>query len=445
MSTLHHAYQKLHQNLNRLSKQWHKKHIRWSLLVIGLPVSSIMTAYAVTDPLENTPYQAKRVVEQLPSILISTPSTNSSYWREEVVQSGDNLSQILGRLGIGERHIQNVLKDNDINTKLLQLNPDQTISVRVGADGDLTDIQFFNDDDNGEKNLVALQKVNGRWQANVGTVDTETLPTFKAVVIKTSARGALAQARVPVEIRESLNELFRDKVDLDQLQNGDTIRLIYNSLYFRGQELGSGDILGAEISHGNQIYQAYYFEDDDGNAQYYDLAGQPLKKGFEAKPVSSARVSSAFGTRYHPILHTIKMHTGIDYAASSGTPIVAPSDGVVEEVGVKGGYGNTVVLRHNSSMQTLYAHMSRFGTYGVGRRVKAGDIIGYVGSTGRSTGPHLHYEVRMNGQPVNPVTVAMPSKKLSRSQLATFRQEQSKLDHIIATVRPLPITVAQLD
>lgn len=375
---------------------------------------------------------------------MSSETVAASYWREEVVQPGDTLNHILNRLGIDEQHIQNLLKDGDISRRLLQLKPEQTISVRTGSDGDLTDIQFFNDDDNGDKNLIALQKKGPYWQASVGAVDTETLATFKAVVIRTSARGALAQARVPVEVRESLNELFRGKVALEQLQSGDTIRLIYQSLYFRGQELGTGNILGAEISHRGQIHYAYYFE-DDGEGQYYDLAGQPLNKGFERLPVAGARVSSPFGTRFHPILHTIKMHTGIDYAAPSGTPIVAPSDGVVEEVGYKGGYGNTVVLRHNHSMQTLYAHMSRYGIYGVGSRVKAGDVLGYVGSTGRSTGPHLHYEVRVNGQPVNPVSVALPSRKLQPEQLAAFKQEQQRLDHVLATVRDLPVTVAQLD
>lgn len=441
---------KLHSSLIRylaaLPAQWRKKHIRWSLLAIGLPVSSVMTAYAVTDPVpEHNAYRAERVVQQLPLITIDSQHTGGSYWREEVVQAGDNFSQLLSRLGISDRDVQNLIKDHDINAKLLQLKPNQTLSVRTNAQGEMTDIQFFNDDDNGEKNLVALQKVDDRWQADVGSVDTETLATFKAVVVQTSARGALARAGVPVEVRESLNELFRDKVDIAKLQQGDTIRLLYNSLYFRGQELGTGDILGAEISHGGQTHQAYFFEDSDGHGQYYDLAGQPLNKGFETQPVANARMSSPFGTRFHPILHTIKMHTGIDYAAPSGTPIIAPSDGVVEEVAYKGGYGNTVVLRHNGSLQTLYAHMSNFGRFGPGSRVKAGDVIGYVGSTGRSTGPHLHYEVRINGQPVNPATVALPSKKLSSSQLATFKQEQQRLDRILATVRNLPITVAQLD
>ncbi|MCP2041272.1 murein DD-endopeptidase MepM/ murein hydrolase activator NlpD [Neisseria sp. HSC-16F19] len=432
--------------MRRLPQAWRQKPIRWSVLAIAIPVSSIMTAYAVTAPQpENNTYTARKVVENLPQIALESQVSNSSFWREEVVQSGDNLTSILTRLGVADRHIQNVIKDNNISARLLRLKPNQTISVRVNPQGDLTDIQFFNDDENGDNNLVALRKSGQEWLADIGEVETETLSTFKAVVIRTSARGALARARVPVEVRESLSELFSDKVDINQLQDGDTIRLLYNSLYFRGQELGTGEILGAEITHKGQVYQAYYFGDEDGSGQYYDAAGQPVKKGFESRPVGNARVSSPFGVRFHPILRTIKMHTGIDYAAPTGTPIVAPSEGVVEETGYKGGYGHTIVLRHNGNMQTLYAHMSNYGRFGVGSRVKAGDVIGYVGSTGRSTGPHLHYEVRINGQPVNPVTVAIPSKKLNAQELAQFKKEQHNLDNILATVRDLPITVAQLD
>lgn len=442
-----HIDAKLSAWMRRLPRAWRHKPIRWSVLAIAVPVSSIMTAYAVTSPpTETQAYTARKVVENLPQIALEHQTGGaSSFWREEVVQSGDNLTSILTRLGVADRHIQNVIKDNNISARLLRLKPNQTISVRVNPQGELTDIQFFNDDENGDNNLVALRKSGQEWLADIGEVETETLSTFKAVVIRTSARGALARVRVPVEVRESLSELFSDKLDLNNLQDGDTIRLVYNSLYFRGQELGTGEILGAEITHHGQVYQAYYFGDEDGSGQYYDAAGQPVKKGFEARPVGNARVSSPFGVRFHPILRTIKMHTGIDYAAPTGTPIVAPSAGVVEETGYKGGYGHTIILRHNGSMQTLYAHMSNYGRFGVGSRVKAGDVIGYVGSTGRSTGPHLHYEVRINGYPVNPVTVAIPSKKLNAAELAQFKKEQRAWDAILATVRDLPVTVAQLD
>ncbi|WP_156956449.1 M23 family metallopeptidase [Stenoxybacter acetivorans] len=421
--------------------------LRWAAVLIGLPISSVMAAYAISgqDP-ARTKHAAQIVVEALPPITITEPPQSNSYWHDEVVRHGDNLTLVLKRLGVSEREIQNVLKESPINKKMLQLQPSQTFGVRVDKDGSLTDIQFFNDDDNGEKHLIALKKIADTWTADVGELDADTLPTFKAVVVKTSARGALAQANVPVEIRESLSEMFKDKLDLNTLKSGDTIRLLYNSLYYRGQELATDDILGVEISQGNQLYQAYYFEEDnDGNGQYYDAKGSPLRKGFDIQPVSNARISSSFGTRYHPILHTIRMHTGIDYAAPSGTPIHAPSDGVIAEMGAKGGYGYAVVIRHNTNMETLYGHMSAFGDFSPGSRVKAGDIIGYVGSTGRSTGPHLHYEVRINGQPVNPTSVALPSKKLSKTELAEFKQEQGRLNGILASVRNLHTTIAQLD
>lgn len=431
-----------------LVQQWQSRRVRWLLLSIGVLIIGMIMVYVLTAPA--TPqhaYQARKVVETLTPIPIARQNTSTGYWRDEMVQHGDNLTSVLTRLGISGREIHAVMADSTIGHQLLQLQVNQALSIRVNSAGKLTDIRFFNDDDNGEKNLVALKKTGGRWQADVGVVDTETSPTFKAVVVKTSARGALAQAGVPVEVRESLNEIFKDKVSLDELQAGDTIRLIYNSLYYRGQELATGDIIGTEISHNGQIYQAYYFDDDDeGNGQYYDASGKPVLQGFAAQPVESTRISSPYGTRFHPILHTIKMHTGIDYAAPAGTPIYAPSVGVVESAGVKGGYGNAIVLRHNASMETLYGHMSAFAAGIVpGSSVKAGDVIGYVGSTGRSTGPHLHYEVRLNGQPVNPASVALPSKTLNHSQLIAFKRKQRHINHVLAAVRDIRVTIAQLD
>jgi murein DD-endopeptidase MepM/ murein hydrolase activator NlpD len=167
------------------------------------------------------------------------------------------------------------------------------------------------------------------------------------------------------------------------------------------------------------------------------------KLGFSNQPVDFARISSPYGVRFHPVLRTVKMHTGIDYAAPSGTPIKAPADGEIVFKGWKGGYGNTVMLQHSNGVETLYAHMSAFSP--AGGKVRAGEIIGYVGSTGRSTGPHLHYEARLNGQPVNPATVALPTPKLSQTEMAEFRRQQQDASNTLAAVRNLPVTVAQLD
>ncbi|MDO5638296.1 MAG: peptidoglycan DD-metalloendopeptidase family protein [Neisseria sp.] len=434
------------QTLTLLGRFWSNKPVRWSLLGILLPVSGVMTAYAVTEPLpQPSLYQAERITEELPAVYVDSGSYQGSYWTEEAVEPGDTLGEVLTRLGVPQASIKNVLAKSPIDTKLKQLRAGQTVSVRLDSSGDVTDIQFFNDDDNGERNLVAIEKVNGKWQASASAVEMETMPSLRSVVVRTSARGAMAQAAIPVEIREALSEIFSNEFSLDSLQSGDTIRLLYNSMYFRGQEMATGDILAAEIVKNGKTYQAYYFaQEDDQGGSYYDQNGKSLAKGgFSTQPVAFTRISSPYGVRYHPVLRTVKMHTGIDYAAASGTPIKAPADGTITFKGWKGGYGNTVTLQHSNGVETLYAHMSAFAP--ANGSVRAGDIIGYVGSTGRSTGPHLHYEARINGQPVNPATVALPTPKLSQTDLAAFRKQQNEASQTLAAVRNLPVTVAQLD
>lgn len=408
------------------------------LLILIISVSS-------QKPSTST-YRAEKVIINLPEVNIKTSQGNLDFWRDEVVQAGDTIEMVLGRFGISETEINLITSIETIKKQVQHLQVNQVFSIRTDNNGKLTDIQFFNDDGNGEKNLVVLKKIDDHWQAGINSVDTETLPTLKAVVVKTSARGALAQAGIPVEIRESLREIFRDKIDINTLESGDKIRLIYDILYYRGQQLGTGDIRAAEISRHGQLYRAYYYETgDDNNGQYYDENGKPSRKGFTSAPVEGARISSPFGIRFHPIRQTLRMHSGIDYAVASGTPIRAPSDGVVTSIGVKGGYGNAIMLRHSDSMQTLYGHMSAFANIRAGQHIRAGEIIGYVGSTGVSTGPHLHYEVLINGQPVNPTSVALPTKKLNTQELADFKKKLQHWKQQLNSVPNMSVTVAQLD
>lgn len=408
------------------------------LLILIISVSS-------QKPSTST-YRAEKVIINLPKVNIKTSQGNLDFWRDEVVQAGDTIEMVLGRFGISETEINRITSIETIKKQVQHLQVNQVFSIRTDNNGKLTDIQFFNDDGNGEKNLVVLKKIDDHWQAGINSVDTETLPTLKAVVVKTSARGALAQAGIPVEIRESLREIFRDKIDINTLESGDKIRLIYDILYYRGQQLGTGDIRAAEISRHGQLYRAYYYETgDDNNGQYYDENGKPSRKGFTSAPVEGARISSPFGIRFHPIRQTLRMHSGIDYAVASGTPIRAPSDGVVTSIGVKGGYGNAIMLRHSDSMQTLYGHMSAFANIRAGQHIRAGEIIGYVGSTGVSTGPHLHYEVLINGQPVNPTSVALPTKKLNTQELADFKKKLQHWKQQLNSVPNMSVTVAQLD
>ena len=196
---------------------------------------------------------------------------------------------------------------------------------------------------------------------------------------------------------------------------------------------------------GGKGYKAYLYSTGDEGGSYYDASVKPFKQmnAFNVQPVEYTRISSPYGTRVHPVLGYIKMHTGIDYAAPEGTPIRAPADGNVTFRGWKGGYGNTVMLQHTNGVETLYGHMSAYAP--IGSSVKAGDIIGYVGSTGRSTGPHLHYEARINGQHVNPAAVALPTRKMESINMAKFRGQMNQADSSLAAIRNLSVTVAQID
>ena len=431
-----------------LRRFWHNKPIRWSLLGILLPVSGAMTAYAVTEPVpEYQGFKVERVSEELPAVYVETGNFQSSYWAQEVVQQGDSLADVLTRMGVPQTDIKQIMAKNSAERDMQHLRANQSVNIRIDASGQVTDVQFFTDEEL-ERNLVALEKVKGKWQASTSEVDMKTMPTLRSVVVRTSARGAMAQAEIPVEIRESLSEIFSDVLSLEDLKEGDVIRLLYDSMYFRGQQMGTGNILAAEIVKGGKSHQAYYYSQgkgDEESGSYYDKSGKSLqqKAGFNIEPVVYTRISSPFGYRVHPVLHTVRMHTGIDYAAPSGTPIKATADGVITFKGWKGGYGNTVMIRHSNGVETLYEHMSAF-TPAQGT-VRAGEVIGFVGTTGRSTGPHLHYEARVNSQPVNPTTVALPTPKLTPTNMAAFRQQQKSANTILASVRGLPVSVAQLD
>ena len=423
------------------------KKMRWTAVPVAMALFGSVTAFAVNDAKETHKPEFTKVVERLAKPKLQQQPLVDSYWREEQVAEGENFNSFLMRLGISDTEVHNLLAQKSFSPDLVKLRANQMVSIQADNKGGLSAIQFFSDDDDGEKILLALEKVQGNWQASANEVETVTLPTLRAVNVVTSARGALAQARVPVEIREAISEIFNDRFELDDLKEGDTVRVLYESHYFRGQEVSTGNIMALEVGKSGRLYQAYYFDHGDNTGAYYDHRGKALSKGEFAKiPVNATRVSSPYGTRFHPILKTYRMHSGIDYAAPTGTPIMAPADGVVSFAGVKGGYGNAIMLNHRKGMETLYGHMSAFVSgVSAGKSVKAGDVIGFVGSTGRSTGPHLHYEVRINGQIVDPSTVALPARTLNNTELAAFKGRVKSADQKIAAIRGLPVMVAQLD
>ncbi|KZE35106.1 M23 family metallopeptidase [Crenobacter luteus] len=421
--------------------------LNWLGVVAALPLFGMVTAFAIAPGEDKpAPVEIESVVQQLALPPLTSADSQTRYWREEAVVRGDTLARLLNRLGVGDEEARRFLASSPLSRELLKLKTGATLSVETNDAGELFGLRFLNDDENGEQVLVVAEKVGGEWRARAGEVDAVAQPTMKSLTITGGVTAALIDAQVPAEVRAQLAEIFSDRFELADLKRGDRIAVVYETMFYQGAPVAFGNVLAAEVTRGERVDDAYYFAHDSESGAYYDRDGTPLKKGFGLQPVDGARISSGFGLRRHPILNSLRLHAGVDYAAPTGTPIRAPADGVVTTAETQNGYGNVVMVRHNGKLTTVYGHLSRFAA-GVreGKTVRAGDLIGYVGSTGRSTGPHLHFEVRVNNQPVDPASAALPSPGLTPAQKLAFREKSAELSNRLALLRAIPVNVAQLD
>src|SRR5690606_3047188 len=243
--------------------------------------------------------------------------------------------------------------------------------------------------------------------------------------IRNSLYGSARQAGLtPGAIATLTDRIFQYDIDFArQIQPGDRYSVLIEELWREGERVGSGEVVAATFTTGGRTFTGFRFE-HDGKVEYYDADGRPLKRSFIRSPIEFARLSSRFGSRRHPILGSMRMHNGVDYAARTGTPIMAAGDARVQFRGRQRGYVNTVILDHGKGHTTLYAHMSRFANVRQGERVKQGQVIGYVGATGLATGPHLHYELRVNGKHRDPLKVTTPPPEPPKGDaLARFQAE----------------------
>lgn len=255
------------------------------------------------------------------------------------------------------------------------------------------------------------------------------VPRKAEVVIESSLWNAMAGNGFPVELALELSEIYAWTIDFFGLQQGDSIRVFYDEQYVDSTRWGIGRIYAADFYHAKRWQEAFWFDISDYQDAdtpcrgYFDADGNSLRKAFLKAPLNYKRISSKFTyARKHPVYKIVRPHTGVDYAAPAGTPVVAIGDGVVIEKGYKGGGGNTVKIRHNSTYTTAYLHLSKYGEgIAVGKHVNQGQVIGYVGSTGASTGPHLDFRVWKGGTPIDPLKMVSPPVEPVPSQYrATF-------------------------
>lgn len=264
-------------------------------------------------------------------------------------------------------------------------------------------------------------------------------PVAAQGVIRSSLFEAGAQAGVPISVMMAFLQNFSYDVDFQRdLQQGDRFEVMYEKLVTAdGTEAGEGELLYASLTLSGDDMPIYRFKTRDGRIDYYNDEGESIRRALLRTPIDGARITSGFGMRRHPILGFSKMHKGVDFGAPSGTPIYAAGRGTIELAERNSSYGNYVRIRHNTEISTAYAHMSRFAkSIRRGARVDQGDIIGYVGSTGRSTGPHLHYEVLKAGHQVNPRSVDLPTgEKLEGRELQNFQQARRAIDKLFEESR----------
>lgn len=238
----------------------------------------------------------------------------------------------------------------------------------------------------------------------------ETTLEYAEVTINNSLWVDLQNSGVTPLLALTLSDIYAWSIDFFGLQRGDSFKALYEVLSYKGEILDIGNVKYAVFNHSGNEYQSYHYVLDDKGNEYWNEKGESMRKAFLKAPLNYKRISSGFTyARRHPITRKVQPHTGIDYAAPTGTPVVSIGDGVVVERAYKGAGGNTVKIKHNSVYTSAYLHLSKYGKgISVGTRVKQGQIIGYVGSTGRSTGPHLDFRVWKNGTPINPLTMKMP-------------------------------------
>lgn len=392
-----------------------------------LPVTSISQTLALPD---------------LAAQIAAMEQRQQNFVREEKVRPGDTLAALLNRLGVDDNAAAGFIKSDAAARAIMRLPVGKRIQAQTSSDGSLQWLStpLNEGNDNVPHNLVVRREGN-QFKTVQAIVPLEKRIEMHTGVIRSSLFAATDAAQIPDNIAKQIIDMFATDIDFaSDLKRGDRFNIVYETYWQNGEFVKAGRILAGEFNNGGASYRSVWF-DEPGSAQgsgYYSFDGKSLKKAFLKSPLEFSRISSGFSMRMHPISGQWKRHEGIDFAASAGTPIRAAGDGVVDFVGSQNGYGNVVVIKHWSNYSTAYAHMSRFGNgLRKGMKVSQGEVIGYVGSTGWSTGPHLHYEFRVNNQPRDPLATNVPNvQPLSPAERQRFQVVASDMLHRFALLTP---------
>ena len=416
-------YKSLIQSPGEAKKpHWTRLHVLLVVAVIivaGTVLTLLSGEAAATKSADRTALKTDNFEEnQIVIIPLSFPALDSNEtsatsidsefsWLTVKVKNGDTLASIFKRHQLNQVELHQIMSLGKITSTLKSLRPGQVFRFQLDESGQLQVLEY---EINQLESLLVSRLSEGGFGARAVQHALDKRIGYSEGTISSSLFEAGKQAGMTDALIMELVGIFGWDIDFAlDIRNGDNFALLFEEQYLEGQKVKDGPIVAAEFTSQGRTYRAVRYTDAQGRSDYYSPDGHSMRKAFLRTPVDFRRISSRYGKRRHPTLNQLKMHKGVDYAAKRGTPIKAAGDGKISFQGRKGGYGRVVIIQHGGRYSTLYAHMHRFKkSMYVGKRVKQGDIIGYVGSSGRATGPHLHYEFRVSGTHRNPLTVKLP-------------------------------------
>jgi len=359
----------------------------------------------------------------------------------DTIKKGQTLFDIFKRYDLDIRELLELREASADVYRLRNLYPGQSYKILVDDNDRVNSFIYWIDDNS----ILNITRSDSGFYAEKVPIAYEKRILYMDRAIEDNLISSAGEGKEGLMLALNISDIFAWDIDFtSDLRNGDTFRAIVEGLYLEGEFKKYGEILCVEFMNNGKTYQAYRFE-YEGKADYYDSKGKTLRRDYLKAPLSFRRISSTFSKgRFHPILKRYRPHHGLDYAAPTGTPVSAIGSGTVVFSGIKGDYGKFLIIKHPNGYKSYYGHLSKIEkNIRVGVRAEQGQIIGYVGATGLATGPHLHYELRINDKPVNPLTVSLPrGKQIPANMVPEFRQFRNEMDSQLASINPPAIEVS---
>ncbi|MES2632183.1 MAG: M23 family metallopeptidase [Pseudomonadota bacterium] len=401
----------------------HPRHVTAAVAALMLCAGGGAFAVASDGPEEQP------VVRQVVESVVALPFADQlktldlhafNLYRTEITRANDTAESLLSRAGVADAQALGFLRSNDaFRTRVLGA-AGRNVTIEVNDSHELQKLtaRWATGEDATFKRLTIEKSATGQFVSRIEMAPMVAAARMASATVRTSLFAAADEAGIPDSIIIQLVEIFGSEVDFHRaLKSGDRLNVVYEALEADGEPLRTGRILSAEFVNKGKSHQAMWFQEAGRKGSYYTLDGKSLETSFLASPMEFSRVTSGFAMRMHPIHNTWKAHLGVDYGAATGTPVRTVGDGVVEFAGQQNGFGNVVIIKHNASAQTLYAHLSRIDVR-QGQKVNIGERVGAVGATGWATGPHLHFEFRVDGAHKDPVQMAKHSVSVPLSAAA---------------------------